>query len=334
MRSQAIAGMVLAWAEGDAPPMTLTLGSDAAGRSLAGDTLFPVASITKLATALAVLRLAAAGVLAIDDPIERHLPDAAAADHSITLATLLSHTAGMPFDLAAGAAPYAPGLDWPALGRACLATRPAWRPHLRVVYSNVGVGLLALVVERLSGQPFPAALANLVLKPLGIAGTLGEEPARAPARIASDLGEHTGTRLEALNSPFWRSLALPWGGLVTDAAGALALVRAYAGRPAGFLPPALRAAATQDQSGGVGGGLFGLPPWPRCAWGLGAEVRGDKTPHYTPAAASPRSFGHVGGSGCIAWADPDAGLAWAILGTRTFYAWWPRMGEIATALYP
>ena len=36
------------------------------------------------------------------------------------------------------------------------------------------------------------------------------------------LSEHTGTHLDPYNSPFWRSLALPWGGLLTTATGALA----------------------------------------------------------------------------------------------------------------
>jgi CubicO group peptidase (beta-lactamase class C family) len=332
-----VPGLVLAVAWHDAAPSYLAAGCDADGRALAADTLFPVASITKLATALAVLRLAADGSLAIDDPLARYLPDAAAARAGVTLRTLLCHTAGLPLDLPDGAAPYRLGLDWRALAHACTATRPATPPWTRVQYSNLGPGLLAIVVERLTGRPFAVALAGLVLAPLGIEGTLGSEPPRAPARIDGRFGEHTGTALEPFNSPFWRSLALPWAGLVTNAAGALALVRAFAGQPTGFLPPALLADATRNQTRGLPGGM-GLAlegmDWPHCPWGLGAELRGDKTPHATPPEASPASFGHSGASGCLVWADPAAGVAWAILGTRVASGWprtWPALGTALMA---
>lgn len=289
MRARAVPGMVIVrlrrtW--GDNPPEHLVVGTDLQGRPLAEDSLLPVASITKLATALAVLRLVERGVLGLDDPLARHLPDAAAAREGVTPRRLLSHTAGLSDDVAPELAPYGPALDWPTLARACLATAPVTPPGVGVSYSNVGPGLLAVVVERLTGRQFSAALRELVLEPLGIEAYLGEEPPRAAAGIAGDLGEHTGTELDPYNSPFWRSLALPWGGLVTTAAGALALVRAFAGRPAGFLSPALLAEATRDQADGRPGRMVFLE-WPRCPWGLGVELRGDKTPHWTPAEASP-----------------------------------------------
>lgn len=327
-----VAGAVLACARPGRDVTTLALGADAAGVPLTADTFFPVTSITKLATALAVLRLVAAGSLDLDDAVERHLPGAAAADHGITLRRLLSHTSGLPFDLPAGAAPYAPGLDWPALGRACLATPPRWAPRTRVVYSNVGVGLLALLVERVTAAPFATALAEQVLAPLGIVGYLGAEPPRVPARIQGTGGGQAGAPLEPINSRFWRALALPWGGLVTDAAGALALVRAFAGQPAGFLPDTVVAEATHDQAAGLGGGMYGLPQYERCPWGLGVELRGDKTPHYTSPQTAPNSFGHVGGSGCIAWADPATGVAWALLSTQVLYRWWQAWPAIGAAV--
>lgn len=331
-RAQETPGMVIAVAWGDRAPEYLVAGVDAAGQPLNADSLFPVASIAKLATALAVLRLAATGALTLDDPLADHLPDAAAASEGVTLRALLSHTSGLPLDLAGDAAPYGPALDWPALARACLSTPLATPPQARVQYSNLGPGLLAIVVERLTNQSFAAALQGLVLAPLGIEGYLGVEPSRPPAVLAGEFGRHTGTALEPYNSAFWRALALPWGGLVTTAAGALGLARAFAGVPAGFLPPALLAEATRDQAGGLEGGFWPPLIWPRCPWGLGAELRGDKSPHWTPAEASPTSFGHAGASGCLAWADPAAGVAWAILGSRSLFNWWQRWPALGAAI--
>ena len=40
-------------------------------------------------------------------------------------------------------------------------------------------------------------------------------------------------------------------------------------------------------------------------WGLGFELRDAKSPHWTGARNSPRTFGHFGGSGTFLWVDPE-----------------------------
>jgi beta-lactamase class C len=229
--------MVIAIARGEQPVEYLVAGSDAQGRPLARDSIFPVASVTKLATALAVLRLAEQGLLALDDQLSDHLPEAVAAQHGVTIRTLLCHTSGLPIDLSAEQAPYAPGLDWPRLRAACLDAPLDAPPGERVQYGNIGYGLLAAVVERRGGAGFADALRELVLGPLGVEGYLGVEPPRAPAVLADVRGSHRGGSLEPFNSAFWRSLALPWAGLLTTAESALRLVRAFQGHPAAFLRP-------------------------------------------------------------------------------------------------
>jgi beta-lactamase class C len=333
MRANRVPGLVIAAARGGGPPEHLVIGTDAGGRALAADTLFPVASVTKLATALAVLRLADRGALGIDDALVLHAPDARAAQEGVTLRTLLCHTAGLRYEVASASAQERRGLDWPALARAYLATPPAAPPQTVVNYSNVGYGLLGIVVERVTEQRFSVALDELVLAPLGIDGYLGAEPPRLPARITGDLGEQAGTDREPYNTPHWRSLGSPGGGLVTPAAGALRLVQAFTGQPSGFLSPALLAEATRDQTGGLPGGIMaGVMEWPRCPWGLGVELRGEKMPHMAPREAAPTSFGHGGASGALVWADPAVGIAWAMLGTRTFLSWWPDWASIGSAI--
>ncbi len=320
MRAAQVPGMVVGVASGGAPAEVIAVGEDARGTPLAGDSLFTVASVTKLATALAVLRLCDAGELALDDALSRHLPGATAAQPGVTLRGLLCHTAGLPLDVSPRHAAYAEGLDWPALGRACLLTPIEAQPGRRVQYSNAGYGLLALVVEQRTGQQFAAALDRLVLAPLGIAGYLGDEPPRPPAALANVRGSHAGTAIEPFNSRFWRSLAMPWAGLVTNAAGALALVRAY--RAGGLLSAALQVQATRDQTGGLSGGFLEPMYWSPCPWGLGPELRGSKSPHWVAAAAGPDSFGHSGASGCLAWYAPSHDTAFSILGARTADSGW------------
>jgi CubicO group peptidase (beta-lactamase class C family) len=66
-------------------------------------------------------------------------------------------------------------------------------------------------------------------------------------------------------------------------------------------------------------------------WGLGLELRDAKSPHWTGARNSPRTFGHFGRSGTFLWVDPDAGIALACLTDRPFGDWaadaWPRLSD-------
>ncbi|HEU4326697.1 MAG TPA: serine hydrolase domain-containing protein [Roseiflexaceae bacterium] len=330
-----VPGIVVAVARGAATPWCVAVGSDADGRALEQDTLFPVASVTKMATGLVVHRLVERGDLHLDDLLSDHLPAAAAAQRDVTLRTLLCHTSGMPLDVPESEAPYAAGLSWDVLRGACLQTPLEAPPNTRVQYSNAGYGLIGAVVERVTGQAFADALADLVLAPLGIEAYLGSEPPRQPARLAKVRSRHAGTALEPYNTPFWRSLALPWGGLYTTAAGALAIVRAYADHPAGLLRSATRAEAIADHTGGLAGGFAPPLMWNPCPWGLGPEVRGTKDPHWVTPHASSASFGHSGASGCLAWCDPAAELAFAILGARPADSGWllRRGPAITEAIY-
>jgi beta-lactamase class C len=335
--AEGLSGLALVTARGDGGIGGLFVGTDPIGQPLGPETLFPVASITKLATALAVLRLVDAGELSVDDPLARHLPEAGSARPGVTLRGLLSHSSGVPYHIPEDTAAYGPGATWRVLADKCLATPPERPPGTYVQYSNLGYGLLALVVERRTGQEFPDALARLVLDPLGIEGYVGSVPPRPSATITDSQSEYSGTEYDLWNTAHWHTLVLPWAGLVTTASGALALVRAFLGVPPGFLSQATRAEATRNQNGELGGGFAGRP-WPRCPWGLGPDIRGAKAPHPAPPEASPESFGHGGATGCHAWADPAVGGAWMFHGMRSFQTGWmeragPRIGAAVLALH-
>lgn len=312
-----VPGMALAVGRDAMPAEYLAMGRDAEGHLLRVDDLFPVASITKLATALCVLRLVDRGQLELDDPLARWLPEAVAAQKGVTLRRLLCHTGGLPEDISGPGVEYAPGLTWEALRAACLNTLLERPPATRVVYSNAGYGLLAAVVERSTGREFGAALRSLVLEPLGIEAYLEREPPRPVVRIEDVRSSRRGTALEPFNTPFWRSLAMPWAGLVTNPAGALGLVRAFQGYPEDFLESGTRAEAVRNQVGELGGGYGGPFIYEHSPWGLGPDLRGAKNPHWAPPEAGPDCFGHAGASGAVAWVSPLHGVAWVILGARS-----------------
>ncbi len=134
-----------------------------------------------------------------------------------------------------------------------------------------------------------------------------------------------GTEVESYNSAYWRDLAIPWGGY-------FGTVRALATFAATFLPahvainslsPQTVADMTADQAGGIPGGVeSGRVAWPVASWGLGWEVNGAKTRHWTGTVTSPETFCHFGQAGTLLWADPSRDLVLAVFTNRTVTRAW------------
>jgi CubicO group peptidase (beta-lactamase class C family) len=130
-------------------------------------TIVPIGSNTKDFTKTAILQLAEAGRLTLDDPVSRFFPDAPADKRGITVRQLLDHTAGFPL----GVGPDAEGIardPW----RARLFAQPLeFAPGASRRYSNAGYSLLAAIVERVSGAPYERYLAEHVFAPAGMRET-------------------------------------------------------------------------------------------------------------------------------------------------------------------
>jgi beta-lactamase class C len=337
-------GIVIARADGSRDQAFA--GTDAAGRPMREDTLFPLASASKLATGLALLRLVDDGAFAFDDPLARYAPEALAARPDVTIRRLLSHTSGLPLDLSPELVSYDRSLDWRKLAAGCLNTPLRHEPATRVEYSNVAYGLLGVIMERVTGQPFRTIVETLVIEPLGIEAYVSRVPPRPLAAISGLDSPHVGTEIEPFNSEWSQQLTMPWSGVCTTAAGLLALAQAYAGDGPPLVRPATLAEARADQTHGLSGGFGTTDPfigfngskrvvWSPCAWGLTVEVRGTKRPHWTPPKTSPTSFGQLGSSGCLAWCDMEHGVSWAVIGPRTTDNGWilRQGGAIGTLAY-
>jgi beta-lactamase class C len=340
-----VPGLAVIVAPDDGPVTSLTVGVDGAGDAIRDDTLFPIASASKLALGLAVLQLIDAGVIALDDPLGKFLPDAAAARPGVTIRALLSHTSGLPLEYDLSLTPYNQRIDWYQISRACLATHLAHDPNSRVQYSNVGFALLALVLERVTGKDFKLVLEESVFEPLGVEAYIGRSLPRCPAFVIDMDSPYFGTELEPYNSDFWFRLGTPWAGIYSTAAGLLALLLEYTKLQGGIVSGTTLLEARRDQTGGLSGGFASTDPflgfsssnaigWEPCAWGLGLELRGTKRPHWTPPSAAPNSFGQIGASGCLAWYDPAHRVGWVVLSPRTTDNGWllrhgSNLGKIA-----
>lgn len=172
-------GVALAIVEGDAPLYARGFGrADASGRAITPDTLFVLGSTTKSMTALAILQLADAGKLSLDDPAARYL--GAGFMHGdreaqqITLRMLLVQTSGISH--AAGDQPVIDAGDsseraiqnWAhAIGPQAL-DRPVGSSY---EYSNANYVILGAVVESVSGEHYRDYMRVHVFTPLGMTHT-------------------------------------------------------------------------------------------------------------------------------------------------------------------
>ncbi|HXD98505.1 MAG TPA: serine hydrolase domain-containing protein [Candidatus Acidoferrum sp.] len=140
------------------------------------DTLYRIASITKLFTSTAILQLRDAGKLRLDDPLVEHLPwfrigRAHAEAPETTIRHLLTHTAGLPREAGFpywtdGEFPTAPQIrERLAAQEAALPTETEWK------YSNLGLTLAGEIVAAVSGQAYPEYVADHILEPLGMLRT-------------------------------------------------------------------------------------------------------------------------------------------------------------------
>jgi CubicO group peptidase (beta-lactamase class C family) len=139
-----------------------------AGRAATPDTQYRVASITKTFTAAAVMQLRDAGALDLDDPLTKHIPEAA---HAPTIRRLLSHLSGLQREPVGDVWE---SFEFPSreelvsgLAEAEQVLPPGQQWH----YSNLAFGLLGEVVERASGQPYTDFVDERLLRPLGLART-------------------------------------------------------------------------------------------------------------------------------------------------------------------
>ena len=134
-------------------------------------TVFRIASITKLFTSTAILQLRDAGHLQLDDPVVRHLPwFTIQNDHAdgppITIRALLTHTAGLPRE---AGSPYWNDFAFPSRQQ-MQATLPNQKTVFPVAkewkYSNLGLTLAGEIVAALAGIPYADYVQHHILTPL------------------------------------------------------------------------------------------------------------------------------------------------------------------------
>ncbi|MBY0442255.1 MAG: beta-lactamase family protein, partial [Mycobacteriaceae bacterium] len=185
-------------------------------------------------------------------------------------------------------------------GLALLDEHVLARPGTRRMYSNYGFRVLAETVQQAADIEFSRYLTAAVFEPLGMSASR----LAGGAAVAGYGATSTLTDLQAFAADLLRPVTVS---------------------------QQLHAAAITVQFPGLDGVLPGYGVQRPNDWGLGFEIKDAKSPHWTGAANSARTYGHFGQSGCFIWADPEADLALVVLTDRVFGDWaldrWPALSD-------
>ncbi len=175
--------------------------------------------------------------------------------------------------------------------------QPVGRPGVKRIYSNSGFDMLAQHVEHSTSMSFAEYFHDAVCAPLSMHNTALEGSAAKDVwSTIDDLSQF----LKELRSPQ----------LLSRETYIQAIMPVF------------------ENVSGIVPGIGSFDP---CPWGLGFEIRGHKTPHWTGTRNSSSTFGHFGGIGTFLWVDPVADVACAMLSEREFDEWglayWPAFND-------
>ncbi len=202
-----------------------TLDGTAGGPESTVDSQYRIGSITKTFVAVLVMRLRDEGALDLTDTYERHVPGTAIG--AVTIAQLLSHTAGLAAETDGAWWERTPGRTWDELVPSLV---PRHRPGARFHYSNTGYAALGELVARHREMPWSEALRDEILVPLGMTRTTLRPVAphavglavHPHADLVHDEPEHDADAM-APAGQLWSTVAdlARWAGFLAGGAGAV-----------------------------------------------------------------------------------------------------------------
>jgi CubicO group peptidase (beta-lactamase class C family) len=278
---------------------------DAFGEPIYVDTSFDLASITKIFVSTLALALVADGVLDLDEPLGKRIPEWAGNEHaSISLRMLLAHDAGMN-----SGADYRQLLGHDVVAYT-LERELVAPPGERVIYSDLGFIALGELLTRATGRALPALLRDRMPALDAIF-----RPA-ATQRPAIPATEDDGWRGRVQGEVHDEKAYLMGGvaghaGIFGTAADVARLTEHYlgplCGRAPGFLPESLVREATRE---------IAFDPILRRGLGWALKTSDENSCGRTLSA---QTFGHTGFVGTCVWADPARDISGVLLTNSVYF---------------
>ncbi|GAA4557647.1 serine hydrolase [Planotetraspora kaengkrachanensis] len=179
------------------------------------DTIFDLASVSKLFTSIVAVQQIERGRIGLDTPVTAYIPEfAAKGKDGITVRDLLTHTSGLPA--------WIPLYNQPTIEERYAAVwnvAPSNPPGKVYLYSDLNLITLGVIVERVTGKPLDAVVAESLTRPLGMRDTgYNPDPALRP-RIAA-------TEYQTTTEP---DRGMIWGQVHDENAWSLGGVAGHAG---------------------------------------------------------------------------------------------------------
>ena len=208
-----------------------------AGHGAAPDAVYALASISKPVNAVALMLLVERGLVDLEAPASRYLPELLGPDRArIRVRDLLTHTSGLPDMLPENLALRRAHAPLSAFVQATCTTPLLYPPQTGFAYQSMGTLLAGEIVQRVSGQPLRDFHQREIFERLGMRGaSLGLGGRRVADTVPCQTG--TGPDVERFgpNTAYWRDMGHPWGGMHASVSDLAILMQTFldAGRYAG-----------------------------------------------------------------------------------------------------
>jgi len=290
------------------------LGHDDAARTVSVDkhSRFLIASPTKPFVATALMMLVEQGKLCVSDHVSKYIPEFSKNGKAeIRIAHLLTHTSGLPdmlpnnLELRKRHAPLTEYQEH--TNRVELVYAPGTRVH----YQSMGILTLSSIIEKVSGTNTRDYLHKEIFSKLDMdateLGTTDDVLNSGRPPVASMVEELEGHDDWGWNSPYWRKLGAPWGGLIASVADlgiyCRHLLNIQAGKP-GIISSSTLCSMTTNQLSSFPklrqGSSASIP------WGYGWQLNWPNHPRGFGAILPRSTYGHWGATGTLVWVDPEA----------------------------
>lgn len=276
------------------------------------DSLFDLASLTKLFTGTALLALFDRRAFALDDPIVTVIPEFAGRDirrAQVTFRHLLTHSSGLPAHVN-----FRDELESRAVINRLCSTPLVYAPGSDAIYSDLGFMLVGEAIARVRRQPLEIIVKELVTDPLEIADVMYRPGPALTSRIVCTENDPWRRRLlrsEVHDENCWAMGGVAGhAGMFGTAAAVAEIAESYRGGGAigarrVLQRPTARLAVRERARSRDGQERRGL------AWAL--KVSDESSCGHL---FSSESFGHTGYTGTSVWVDPTRELTVVLLTNR------------------
>jgi len=316
----AIAGAVILIAKGGQVVSLKAVGFQdlESKKPMRTDTIFDIRSLTKPVTAIGIVILMEEGRLALNDPVEKYLPEFKAATppkegqrSPITIRHLLTHTTGMPFNRPLEIENITIKRDRSLADVVAILSKqePEFEPGKQYRYYSGGFAILGRIIEVVSGEPYEQFIKQRIFDPLGMKDSFFFIPAEKQSRVASIYRLHNGKLNKWEEIMAYRQNAKypgPEFGMYSTASDLASLCQMMLNggtlKDKRILSAMSVKAMTEKQTTDIKSAITQRMAYQGLGWGLSGDPMNDFP------LTSPGIFGHNGAFGTIFWVDPNEEL--------------------------